>query len=189
MESFKRECPGLFAKLSRALDPCTLQQLSQDYQQAGAAGGNLEVGIVREQGVSFNPRIARIVSIVLQEGGVLQDGGCNEPITLRAAIYATIPVMPDILGDDDGAIKGLINELRKDLVDATMDGRARILALAIELDSIRHLHMSALSLTEKREVLDCAARLAEYGAQAVLSAKLSKKLAHGVSMQSKKISL
>ena len=181
MELFKRECPGLFAKLSRTLDPCTLQQLSKDYQQAGAVGGNLEVGIVREEGVSFNPRIARIVSIVLQ------DGGCNEPITLRAAIYATIPAMPDILGDDDGAIKGLINELRKDLVDATMDGRARILALAIELDSIRHLHMSALSLIEKREVLEYAARLAEYGAQAVLSAKLSKKLAHGVSMQSNRI--
>jgi len=95
--------------------------------------------------------------------------------------------MPDILGDDDGVIKGLINELRKDLVDATMDGRARILALAIELDSIRHLHMSALSLIEKRDLLDCAARLAEYGAQADLSAKLSKKLAHGVSMQRNRI--
>ena len=81
------ECPGLAVLLGRYFDPSTVEILSEDYFAAVVRGGNQEDGIIREEGVSFNPRLARIITVLLRDGGV------RDSWMLRVAVYGAVSVV------------------------------------------------------------------------------------------------
>jgi hypothetical protein len=80
--SLNDESPKVFMALKRFLAPDELAALESDYQRCVALGGNAEAGMKREAGVSFNPRLARILSIMIHDGGV------RDFQLLRSALYA-----------------------------------------------------------------------------------------------------
>lgn len=67
LDRFTKECHGLAGSLSRLYGEAVAAQIAGDYCVAADLGGNLEPALPREEGVSFNPRIARVVSLVVQE--------------------------------------------------------------------------------------------------------------------------
>lgn len=80
--SLNDESPKVFMTLRRFLAPDELAALESDYQKCVSLGGNEEAGLKREAGVSFNPRLARILSIMIHDGGV------KDFELLRSALYA-----------------------------------------------------------------------------------------------------
>jgi hypothetical protein len=61
---FKSECPGVFGLLSRLLGEDAASALAVDYELVSQHDGNYEPAVIREEGVSYNPRIGRVLSIV-----------------------------------------------------------------------------------------------------------------------------
>jgi hypothetical protein len=80
--SLLEQSPKVFIALKRFLEPDQLTSLAANYQECVSLGGNVEAGMTREEGVSFNPRLARILSIMIQDGGV------KDFELLRSALYA-----------------------------------------------------------------------------------------------------
>jgi hypothetical protein len=80
--SLLEQSPKVFTALKRFLEPDQLASLAADYQECVSLGGNVEPGMTREDGVSFNPRLARILSIMIHDGGV------KDFELLRSALYA-----------------------------------------------------------------------------------------------------
>lgn len=68
--SLLEQSPKVFIALKRFLEPDQLASLAANYQKCVSLGGNVEAGMTREEGVSFNPRLARILSIMIHDGGV-----------------------------------------------------------------------------------------------------------------------
>jgi hypothetical protein len=97
--SLNDESPKVFMALQRFLAPDELAALESDYQRCVSLGGNVEAGMTREEGVSFNPRLARILSIMIHDGGV------RDFESLRSALCAAC----DSLREKSSAlVKGVI---------------------------------------------------------------------------------
>lgn len=97
--SLPSDSPKVFTALKRFLGPNQLASLAADYQRCVSLGGNVEAGMTREGGVSFNPRLARILSIMIHDGGV------REFDQLRSALYAACA---GSLADSSVIVKGVI---------------------------------------------------------------------------------
>ena len=174
---FRKECPGLVGSLGRLYGEAVVTQVAADYCAAADLGGNAEVGLSREEGVSFNPRIARIVSLVIQD--------CNrvEPHMLRVAVYSTLPrekmgavppaVQPDVLSvgsasqESPGWMQGIV--------------------LALELDRIRHLHMIAMSDDERMSYMKEVQNSPLLSVPSVTHENLRLKVIHAIDLQTRRL--
>jgi len=141
---FKAQCPGVFTTLARLLEPTALFTISTDYGIAAMRQANQEPEMRRVDGVSFNPRLGRILMILLRDGGV------RDPIVFRAALCALADITP-------GEYPELPNEVLA-LVQTIQDGgigdeRALLIRMACDLDAIRHLHMTSYSVEQRDQVL------------------------------------
>jgi hypothetical protein len=119
--------------------------LARDYELVRRHGGNAEPVTKRADGVSFNPRLGRILSILIQDGRI------QDIATLRAAWYGatTLP---------ESELESVVpSELRELVCQAralpAVSDMARAIRLAWALDTVRHLHMSVLSLAERSDLL------------------------------------
>ncbi len=152
-------------------------QIAGDYCVAADLGGNLEPAVPREAGVSFNPRIARVVSLVMQECVSV------DPALVRLAVYSCV-------GSDriDDLPSDLTSEL-KSVREASLGGPswAQGISLAIVLDRVRHLHMMTSDLDEKGAYLDevraSPMLLPESGAPE----RLRMKVLHAVELQARRL--
>jgi len=176
---FRRECPGISATIDRMFEEEVAERIALDYEAVSDAGGNKEAQIFREEGVSFNPRVARILSIVIQDGGLT---GARE---LRVAMYATVSSVERVshaLSDE------LAGEVRSVLCaqDASSDW-IRVIRLSLVLDRVRHLHMTNVDDSEKLVVLD------EVGAQALrdcgagVPERLVSKVSRAIQLQRQRV--
>jgi hypothetical protein len=142
---FQSECPGTFGILSRTVSEADCGCIALDYEVARQHGGNAEPATKREEGVSFNPRLGRIVSILIQDGGI------RDSATIRVALYASV----------DRTAEELAGFVPEDLLAAVLVARStpaaslpgRAIQLAWALDAIRHLHMSDLPVAERADFL------------------------------------
>lgn len=146
MSLFQQECPGIFLVLSRFLSADNLRVISDDYEAVAGRGGNHEPRVHREEGVSFNPRLARILLIVTREAGL------REFPLLRAALYSALhhttdELMPWVPDELRALVTAIRDPLRED------EGASNVRA-AITLDAIRHLHMTDYSIAEKETFLE-----------------------------------
>ncbi len=152
-------------------------EFAQSYCGAADLGGNEELGVSREEGGSYNPRIARVLSLVIQE--------CKEvtPRVLRVAAYSTLPLNVEIPV-----------EIRSDLNDvhgATPKSPewAACVALALMLDRVRHLHMLTLPLSEKEGILSAVESSPLLTPGAGSPENLRLKVVHGIDMQRRRIKM
>jgi hypothetical protein len=159
-QSLLEGAPKLFVALKRFLTAQQLDSLAIDYSICAQNGGNFEAGMSREEGVSFNPRLARILSILIHDGRV------RDIITLRAALYA---------GAASGSREGANLKVPSELKDAVSQ---EVIKGVIALDTIRHLHQTNFSSQERDEILSkfntCPGDTPEW---------LQKKLEHAILLQ------
>lgn len=176
---FTKECPGLVGSLSRLYGSNTVTQMGVDYCAAADLGGNVEVGLPREEGVSFNPRIARVVSVVIQDcEGV-------DPRMLRVAVYSTIPTEK---------VEAVPAELLSDVVAVrSSSGESPTwiqgISLALFLDRIRHLHMIEMSDVERMSYMKEVKSLPMLSAHPGAPENLRLKVIHAIDLQTRRIAI
>jgi hypothetical protein len=178
IELFKAECPGVFLSLTRLLEPSAVASISTDYGRAVRFGGNEEPQVIREEGVSFNPRLGRILMILLRDAGV------RDPLLFRAAVYASADI-------PEGEWPELPEEARA-IIQAIRDGnlsdeRALAIRMVWELDSLRHLHMTTYSAQEREQVLLAKERPEYLQAVPKHLEGLAAKVQHAVHLQRKRL--
>ena len=173
---FRQDSPGIVFALERVLDEESIGQLFGDYEVVVAAGGNDEHGVIREEGVSYNRRIARILTIVLKEAG------CRDFATLRLALYACAK---DAVSVNEAELDREIRAVRESV--NVPPSTLSIVSAALILDRSRHLHMTTMSLGEQ---MRCAETL---GASCVLLQEvplpehLRKKVEYSVNVQKRRL--
>lgn len=175
------DSPALGVLLSRAFGEGCIDVISGDYERSAARGGNQELnGLQREQGVSFRPRIARIVTILLQ------DFSSRDLPTIRAAVLATGNIEPED-AVDEGRLAVLVRASNPASVRSVDADESKAIAVALALDEVRHLHLTALQAAQRAVRLAEAQALASRLAGTPSIVPLCKKLEHAIAMQQRGI--
>lgn len=183
IEAMRQESPGLVVLLTRAFGEGAIDVVSIDYELAVQAGGNQELhGLEREEGVSFRPRLSRIVTILLQ------DLGCRDLSTVRAAVYAAGCAEPsaDVVGE---RVVEIARAGHPAHVQSGVPEESQAIALAIELDGVRHLHQTTLVEQEREAVLAGAEALLEKLPELAMTSPLRRKLEHAIGLQRRRIEM
>lgn len=144
--SLEQLSPSLYRALERCCEKKGLDLLVEAFEYAVAHGGCTEHGVRRSEGVSFNPRPARICQIVLTD--------CAErrPEFLAAALLVACNERSASQALEDA--NALALQARIFLESEHSESDCEHLALALLLDEFRHLHMTSLSSGQIRERLD-----------------------------------
>ena len=158
--------PGVAALIRRHLGDAAVAVLSEAYDRAESLGGNLERGVIREEGVSFNPRMARVLTILLQDGEVR-----SLPL-LRYSLQL-------------GANKP--QRESSEVGEGFSDAERALIAVAYALDRVRHLHMTTLPRAERAALLDSAERTLREASGCLPESVVLKKLAHSIDMQRRRL--
>jgi len=178
LSRFTKECHGLAGSLTRLFGEPVISQISSDYCVAADLGGNLEFALAREEGVSFNPRIARVVSLVIQE--------CEsvDLALLRAAVYSC--VANERMNDIPHEVLSCVEEIRA--ATSESPSWAQGVSLALMLDRVRHLHMMATALDEKGAYLDEVRASPLVRPESGAPERLRVKVLHAVDLQARRLS-
>jgi hypothetical protein len=186
--SLGRDSPKIFHALRRFLSTDELDLISKDYEYAATQGGNVEVQLTREEGVSFNPRMARLLVILVHDLQV------QELSVLRSVLYTAITTSNILVRETAPAVTphALPEELalRVKLAcegGAGDDATAEMLRGVIILDTVRHLHQCHWAPDELEAVLTLARELVSALNHANLPAVLSQKLVHALEMQKRRL--
>lgn len=176
---FQSDCPGVFGIVSRIVAETECAAVADAYEVAKSHGGNDEHGTNREQGVSFNPRLGRILSILIQDGHV------HDVNVLRCALYASTSLTErDLHHVVPTELLEMVLQLQARPV---VSDAARAIQLAWALDGVRHLHMTDLPLVERMRLLkhyDEVLRL--YGGSESVE-PLVIKLRHAMTLQRRRL--
>lgn len=172
---FQSECPGVFGLISRLLGEDNALLMAADYDLITQHDGNYEPAVIREDGVSFNPRIGRVLSIVIQDGGV------QERDSIRSAMYACAPRL-----EPPEELEPLGSEARNLL---STEPIANTIQLALELDLIRHLHMTTYSVEDRQKLLTERAQSTLIPRLGKGSPALLQKVTHAITLQQRRLEL
>lgn len=158
------DSPKIFHALGRFLAPEALEEVATYYQQAARLGGNIEPKQKREQGVSFNPRIARVLSILIHDCSV------TDLLTIKSAIRASVMEQGVELREVSASLEAL---------EPLSEQRMALVRGALALDTVRHLHQCRYSSDETSQILARAERLLE----TLEGEALALKLRHAIGLQ------
>jgi hypothetical protein len=174
---FTQECPGLAGSLGRLYGRVVAEEFAQHYALVADLGGNDELGVVREAGVSFNPRIARVISLVIQD--------CDEvtPHVLKVTVYSTLSLDADVPAE----FRSDVSAVR----ESTLSSPAWVscIALALMLDRVRHLHMADIPVRDKEVLLSAVASSPLLTPGVGSPENLRLKVIHGLDMQRRRIKM
>jgi hypothetical protein len=161
-----------------------LAQLASDYRRCVELGGNLEHAIEREEGVSFNPRLARVLSILIADGEILDWGVLQRALYGATLLNIDLEVRANTLKEELKDLTGLVASLLDEVLRLDRSDNIEALTLlgVVLLDDIRHLHRAKIcedaraSLLKQHQDLSLriAARTPEW---------LDCKLKHAVRLQ------
>jgi hypothetical protein len=177
-----RDTPvGMLSLLQRLLSAAEVAAIVADYSRVAEAGGNEEAEIYREEGVSFNPRLARVLSILIKDLTV------RDAIQLRAALYAAqVSSMGNRWADIPKVLLPLVVPDAKGTFD---DARGYTIQAVLALDSVRHLHQSSRAVSEKEQVLKAAESLLIVPSSTGIPDVLANKLQHACAQQRRLLAL
>ena len=175
---FRQDSPGIVFALERVLDEESIGQLFGDYEVVVAAGGNDEHGVIREEGVSYNRRIARILTIVLKEAG------CRDFATLRLALYACAK---DAVSVNEAELDREIRAVRESVNVPPSTLSVAIVSAALLLDRSRHLHMTTMSLGEQMRCAETLGASCVLRQEVPLPEHLRKKVEYSVNVQKRRL--
>lgn len=135
------EAPALRGAVLKLFGSSAVQVIAGDYERVATLGGNVEVGLVREEGVRYNPRIARVSLLSLEEGDV------RELSVLRAVVWSTLRDTTALTGLRDDDIRRTVACVLSEADSA--ETPILTIRAAIALDTVRHLHMTVLDKADK----------------------------------------
>lgn len=176
---FSKECPGLAGSIARLYGDEVASAVAADYCIAADLGGNVELGVVREEGVSFNPRLARIASLVIQECGDVV------PLMVRVALYSGVPL--ERSGEISADITREVTEVRE--ASPKSPPWIQGVALALTLDMLRHLHMSNAPADEKESSLNQARASLLLSPDSGAPERLRLKVIHALDLQTRRVAM
>jgi len=137
--------------------------------------------VMRESDASFNPHVARVGTVLLEAGGVI---ACS---TLRAALWCVLDQRQRSKGSDDPEVDMLLREIDNNGAEGVPLGRnAANIVAAIELDKVRHMHMTTLSSEQRKQFLNTA-RICASKRCLNSSPQLLKKLNHAIQLQERRL--
>jgi len=183
LSSLQKECPGFYALLSKLFSLADASEIAGDYGQCAAVGANVEEGFEREEGVSFRPRIARIATILVKEAGI------RDVPTVRAAIFACAAVRGLPVECPERRVREMAAEALGARGEKLLSPHAYAIAAAVEIDTIRHLHMTSWSPSKKEQRLLEAQELVIRPVQgeAADAVVLRTKLSHAIHLQARSL--
>lgn len=149
------DAPGLFKDLSRLFDVGQCGYLSDCYRAAAKVGALEEAPVVREDGVSYNPKPARVCSILLKE--------CPRyPVRIYGcSFFAVLPQVRLVTVSSQFQSEVAALSTMGDITEA--EPAIQNVYLSVFLDQIRHLHMTHFSDQRKRvEYEKAVAQLLEW---------------------------
>jgi hypothetical protein len=169
------EAPALRGAVLKLFGSSAVSVVAGDYERVAALGGNVEVGLEREEGVRYNPRIARISLLALDEGGIC------ELHHLRGAVWSALRDARMLVELQDGDVRRIAERV----LAAGSDDDTPILTIraVIALDTVRHLHMTTLETADKRAYLNSTLIRSLLESDSSVPAHLKVKLQHAVNMQ------
>lgn len=147
----KARTPKLYNALRRIFQPSELELLETAFEFVQATGGEEEIGFIRPVDQSFNPRLARVALILIEEGRVA--GLHNVCAALLSCSSAPGQFRIGLEGVDDyreiaGSIElaQLAQKTISEIVDSSssLNSVALAIAGALRLDYVRHLHRTSL---------------------------------------------
>lgn len=178
-ELFTTECPGAAFVLGRFLNRDQLELIGRDYECVAACDGNDELGVVREEGVSFNKRIARALMIIAKEAG------CQDVDTLRLGVYSCAA---DTVNTGDPQLDRELLSIRGSSNPPTSQ-REGVVRGALLLDRCRHLHMMGGRLDARAELLRALKAQARLVDGALLPEVMRKKIQYSLTAQTRRIDI
>jgi hypothetical protein len=138
----------ILALAAAGFQQSSIDTLSTAYRFSFENGGTNEQPIKREEGVSFNPRPARICQILLQ------DAQERDLQALCAALLVTLARIETVPPEELQQALEVAQNARRFLSERTqVDACAERVALSYHLDNLRHLHMTDLPLESPRAAL------------------------------------
>lgn len=145
---FKERAPGLHWTIARTFGAEALLQFERCFALVASSGGFNEGNVVRPEGASFNPRPARLCHILFNES---QE---RRAVVLQAAMLVTAQP-PKEPPPDEFAVPQELAEAALGYFRTNLDRpEAELIATALELDIVRHLHMSTLSPQDRTKTLE-----------------------------------
>jgi hypothetical protein len=169
--------PKVFARLERSIDQVELTRIIDDYLICAERGGNLEPGMAREERVSFNPRLARILLLLEADGGV------RDSLVLRAALYAASPADEACVQQAADIHTGLSELVQEARSSTPSTATAALISGVLELDTVRHIHQTTFSPDERAEMLMHAELMHRRIVQAQAPEWICTKLSHAIALQ------
>lgn len=165
--SLVKDSPGVSGDLQR-LFPADFKRLDEIYRYAAERGSLAEGAVKRSEGVSFNPRPARVASILVKNSRTV------DPLTVGAAFLLCCGKTALEKHAEWNEEKMLALEA---LSSPGNSERASLLSLAHALDTVRHLHMTTYSREERIRVAQEIACTIEGVVHTDLTTQLSNLLA------------
>lgn len=162
------DSPAVYAVLEYAF-PQNIEILAQAYSLAWQHGGASDSPVIRAVGASFNPRPARLVSLLLSEG---QE---KSPLAVSAAFLASSSLSKELVSDSpllDAWV--LAQEAINRHQSAPSNPAACKIAVCLEIDLLRHLHMTDLSDAERKALTLASAAISEHINAGAQAARLSQ---------------
>ncbi len=128
--------PKLKGTLNRTLEPADRETVERYFLTAVRNGGLAELDYKREEGQSFNPRPARILSILIEQANL------HCPQTLSAAVLASVwtTLSADIRRELPPELVNLAEQAAGNSIPSNQ--AAIFIRLASYLDRARHLHLA-----------------------------------------------
>jgi len=127
------DSPGLALYLRNHLSPSELKAVAEAYSESVKLGGCNEGLVERDPEVSYNPRPARILKLLIEECGV-------SDVDLMIDALKALPLFESF---EAGAVATTLTNIREK--SANRLNKAEHLLGVMLLDYLRHLHMSKIS--------------------------------------------
>jgi len=144
------DAPGMFSNFSNLFDTIAIDTLSRCYAWTYEHGGLNEYPCVREKGVSYNPKPARICHILWS------DIRSNELEIYLLAILACSPTSSLANLGEFQVFEDSLAAITKFLDEAPYQSQClpveECVALALTLDKARHIHMGHLTLEAQASI-------------------------------------
>lgn len=136
------ESPKVYALIQRSFTASEVAVLLKSYNFVVEHGANLEAETIRAEGVSFNPKMARILNILIHEGGVTS----TAPLMLAMAGSIATSALSTFSAESGVQISEAALSAIQELTPAP-SAEVELVRLSYWLDRVRHLHMSTLDRT------------------------------------------
>jgi len=153
--SMELRSPKTYFYLKEVFSEVELEQIGKSFLNVIRIAGPEEATTIREPGVSFNPRPARLCEILCREG---DEKNLSAFIAVLASVVIDQRVAPEGFSPEEtinaGAIINFPNIPETPNKPSLTKETIELCFLCRSIDKLRHLHMSSMSKTEVKQQIE-----------------------------------